>query len=274
MVRLTIERPVAVAPEDAWPVVVEMDAWVDEVPGLDAVEVREATDGRTRAEWTLVMRGSSLRWTQENEIDPADRSIRFRMVAGHPRHLEGRWRVIGQDGPTLLRLEMDFEFGLPAISEVLDPVFERTMTAIVESLAVKADQASVGPAPGPAVRLADALVTAIARVVPPDVVVEPSTPLDRTTLDSLGLLEAMVHLEDLTGLGFDERTVRAVALDAGYDPTMSVAELAELLLRSAPATAWADGERGERGERDERGEGRGSPERREGRERRESEVSP
>jgi coenzyme Q-binding protein COQ10 len=244
MVRLKIEHPVAVSPDEVWPVLSDMKAWVGQVPGLEAMEILETASGRTLTEWSLVMRGSSLRWTQENEVDPAGRTIRFRMVAGHPREVEGLWRVVEQDGATTLRLEMDFEFGLPTISHVLDPAFERTMVAVVESLAAKASKAHRGSAPGSGAWLADALVTAMGRVVPPDVAVEPGTPLNQTTLDSLGLLEAMVHLEELTGLGFDEETVRAVALDADYDETMSVADLAELLLRQRPATARTESREG------------------------------
>jgi acyl carrier protein len=83
----------------------------------------------------------------------------------------------------------------------------------------------------------EALVVAMDRVVPGDVVVEASTPLDQTTLDSLGMLEVMVHLEELVGLGFDEETVRTIALEPDYDPTMQVSQLAALLLRLSPALA-------------------------------------
>jgi acyl carrier protein len=80
------------------------------------------------------------------------------------------------------------------------------------------------------------LLEAIRRVVPPDVVVDASTTVDRTTLDSLGLLETFVHLEELSGRRFDEDTVRVLSLDGGYDPSITIAALAALLERCETET--------------------------------------
>ncbi len=77
----------------------------------------------------------------------------------------------------------------------------------------------------------EAVLTAMRQVVRTDVVVEAGTPLDQTTLDSLGLLEVMVHLEQITGATLDEETVRAIALDPDYDSGMSVAAFALLIQR-------------------------------------------
>jgi hypothetical protein len=77
----------------------------------------------------------------------------------------------------------------------------------------------------------DVLLCAMRRVVPADVAVGAATPLDETTLDSLALLEVMVHLEDLTGRVFDEGSVRALALEPDYDPHMDVAAFATLMNR-------------------------------------------
>ena len=86
-----------------------------------------------------------------------------------------------------------------------------------------------------------ALITAMHSVVPRGIEISVDTPLDRTTLDSLGMIEVLVHLETLVGPVFDEATVRWAGLEPDYDPSMTVGAFAELLLRvhetSADATA-------------------------------------
>jgi len=78
-----------------------------------------------------------------------------------------------------------------------------------------------------------AVVESIRRVVPRDVPVSASTPLNRTTLDSLGLIEMMVHLEDLVSIAFDEARIRQAVLGPEFDPAMPVAEFGRQLWRLA-----------------------------------------
>jgi hypothetical protein len=75
-----------------------------------------------------------------------------------------------------------------------------------------------------------ALLEAIHRVVPRGVEVSESTPLDRAGIDSLALVEIMVHLEALVGLMFDESAVRRVMAQPDYDPAMPVGKFGGLLL--------------------------------------------
>jgi acyl carrier protein len=87
--------------------------------------------------------------------------------------------------------------------------------------------------------LTDALIAAVRRVVQPDVDISANTPLDQTTLDSLGLIEVLVHLEGAVALALDDSTVRRVALDPDYDPSMTVAAFAELLAQYSGQTGGA-----------------------------------
>jgi ribosome-associated toxin RatA of RatAB toxin-antitoxin module len=138
MARFTIERPIAAAEQDAWPLLVEMATHLAEAKAIRSVEVVSASPERVVSRWTFVLRGSPLRWTQESDLDAATRTVRFRMTEGDPYHVSGAWRLVSSDGTTAIRLDMDFEFGLPPISEVLDPVMERTMIELVELLAGQA----------------------------------------------------------------------------------------------------------------------------------------
>lgn len=79
--------------------------------------------------------------------------------------------------------------------------------------------------------LTAALLTAIRRVVPRHVALSESTALDRAGVDSLALIEVMVHLEADIGLIFDDDVVRQAVLQPDYTPSMTIEEFANLLLR-------------------------------------------
>jgi acyl carrier protein len=81
-----------------------------------------------------------------------------------------------------------------------------------------------------------ALLEAMRRVVPRHVELSPSTALDRAGIDSLALIETMIHLESLVGLLFDESAVRQAVLQPDYDPGMSVERFGALLLRLVDPT--------------------------------------
>jgi acyl carrier protein len=84
-----------------------------------------------------------------------------------------------------------------------------------------------------------AVVESIRRVVPTDVEVTAATLLSRTTLDSLGLIEMMVHLEDLLGVALDEAQVRQAVLEPEFNPMITVEAFAQQLwqLASGPRIA-------------------------------------
>jgi acyl carrier protein len=75
-----------------------------------------------------------------------------------------------------------------------------------------------------------ALLTAMRRVVPRHVTLSETTALDRAGVDSLALIEVMVHLEAIMGLVFDEDVVHEAVLQPDYRPSMTIEEFAKLLL--------------------------------------------
>jgi len=78
-----------------------------------------------------------------------------------------------------------------------------------------------------------AVIEAIRRVVPRRIALSGSTPLNRAGVDSLALIEIMVHLEAQVGLIFDDRLVRSAVQQPEYHPAITVEEFAQLLLRLA-----------------------------------------
>lgn len=98
---------------------------------------------------------------------------------------------------------------------------------------------SLGSADGRA--FLDALVDSVRAVVPPAVRVTRATTFDETTLDSLGLLEVMVHLERATSLSIDEEIVREVSLDPAFSFDISLCDFAHMLWDALAASTSSSG---------------------------------
>jgi acyl carrier protein len=87
----------------------------------------------------------------------------------------------------------------------------------------------MGQAPVTPPGMIQALLVAIQRVVPRGVEISELTPLDRAGIDSLALLEIMIHIEAMVGLVFDESAVRRAMAQPEYDPAMSIGKFGILL---------------------------------------------
>jgi ribosome-associated toxin RatA of RatAB toxin-antitoxin module len=127
MARFTRHRLVAASPDVAWARVATLTAFLADRDAVPEVDVVTAEPGRTVSTWAVRLRGSRMSWTQEERVVEPERAVRFQLVAGDPRILEGEWRVvIGEDG-TAVELDAEFEFGIPTLSTLVNPAFGRSI---------------------------------------------------------------------------------------------------------------------------------------------------
>jgi coenzyme Q-binding protein COQ10 len=144
MARFTRLRPVAASPDAAWAGVATFTAYLADRQAAPEVEVVSAAPGRTVSTWAVRLRGSRLCWTQEEQVDDLEQVVRFRLVAGDPRVLEGEWRVVAGDGGAAVALVTEFEFGIPPLSPLVNPAFGRSVDDLM-ALAVARLDGGAGP---------------------------------------------------------------------------------------------------------------------------------
>ncbi|MFJ4674345.1 type II toxin-antitoxin system RatA family toxin [Kitasatospora sp. NPDC088783] len=124
MPHVEVELPVAAAPEDAWPVVVDVLGYPDCMESVDSVELVEQPDERHRTTaWSVRLKGSVLRWTEAEVIDHAARRFDFEQTSGDLGAFTGHWSVSpAPDGGSTVALHVDFDIGIPLLAEMLNPV--------------------------------------------------------------------------------------------------------------------------------------------------------
>ncbi|MFK0190851.1 type II toxin-antitoxin system RatA family toxin [Kitasatospora sp. NPDC090308] len=124
MPHVEVELPVAAAPEDAWPVVVDVLGYPDCMESVDSVELVEQPDERHRTTaWSVRLKGSVLRWTEAEVIDHAARRFDFEQASGDLGAFTGHWSVSpAPGGGSTVALHVDFDIGIPLLAEMLNPV--------------------------------------------------------------------------------------------------------------------------------------------------------
>jgi len=119
--RVDVENVVDAPKARVYDVVRDMERFAQFMPDVESVAVVERGDGYTVTEWKVRVRGARLRWTERDEFLP-DR-ITYRQVKGDFKQFEGEWRFDAESpAATRVTLVTVFEFGLPMLAALLNPV--------------------------------------------------------------------------------------------------------------------------------------------------------
>ncbi|WP_327331626.1 SRPBCC family protein [Streptomyces anulatus] len=86
---------------------------------------------RCSSSWELHFRSGLLRWTEDDRFDRDRLEIHFEQSDGDFDHFTGAWRIAQDGDDVAVRFEADFDFGIPSLEGILDPIAERVIKETV-----------------------------------------------------------------------------------------------------------------------------------------------
>ncbi|NGO66853.1 type II toxin-antitoxin system RatA family toxin [Streptomyces boncukensis] len=86
---------------------------------------------RGSSSWELYFRSGLLRWTESEEYDRERLHIAFRQTEGDFDELAGSWELRQTGEDCALHFEVAFDFGIPSMEGILDPIAERVVEETV-----------------------------------------------------------------------------------------------------------------------------------------------
>lgn len=90
-----------------------------------SVTVHQVSPEEETSDWEVYFRNGILRWTEADRFDRDGLVISFEQIDGDFAEFSGTWRI-GADGPdSLVDFSADFDFGIPSLAGILDPVAQR-----------------------------------------------------------------------------------------------------------------------------------------------------
>ncbi|MGW7334123.1 type II toxin-antitoxin system RatA family toxin [Streptomyces sp. NPDC054840] len=93
--------------------------------------------GAVVSDWEVDFRNGVLAWSEEDVFDDSAMAISFRQTAGDFETFDGRWAITpagGGGAGCTVRFEAEFDFGLPSLSGIIDPVAERVLRETIEQI--------------------------------------------------------------------------------------------------------------------------------------------
>lgn len=134
MPSIEVKERIQGSPDEVYELVKDMESYPRFMPSLNDVRVLEKGSNWTITAWDTSLNGMSFKWKERDDFDEQSRRIRYAQVEGDLKKFEGEWNV-EQDGEhTWVTLTVDFEFGVPMLSALLNPVAKLKLRQNGESM--------------------------------------------------------------------------------------------------------------------------------------------
>ena len=114
--------------DDIWREILDCESFSQYMDNVIDVSIVDTSDTGRVCDWTVLLKGSELRWRELERIDHAAFRIEFDQVAGDLAKFSGFWQLSErQTGVHDLVLEVEFEIGIPLLEDMLNPVAARAL---------------------------------------------------------------------------------------------------------------------------------------------------
>lgn len=99
----------------------DMESYPSYMPDVESVKVVSRTPNTTVTEWVTDIDGTPFLWTEEDRFDDQGLRIDYALVEGDLDKFEGAWTFEALEGQTEVRLSVNYDFGLPELTELIGP---------------------------------------------------------------------------------------------------------------------------------------------------------
>jgi ribosome-associated toxin RatA of RatAB toxin-antitoxin module len=129
-----VHKLIGAEPDRVFEVLSDMESFPRFMENVVSVKVVRRDEGSTDSQWHVILQGAPFRWLERDTFLPQEGRITYQQISGDLKRFEGEWRVVPQDGGTSVTLTTDFEFGMPMIASLLNPVAKLILRRNAEAM--------------------------------------------------------------------------------------------------------------------------------------------
>jgi len=101
---------------------------------LVSVTVIERNGNTTITKWVSNVDGRIIKWTELDTFDDEQMHIAYSQIEGDLKKMEGEWILTPLADGTEIKLTVDFEFGIPMIAGLLNPILKKKVRMNSENM--------------------------------------------------------------------------------------------------------------------------------------------
>lgn len=110
--------------------------YTDLVDVVHSVDVERQLDGTAFSTWEVGFRNGLLRWTEQDWFRRDELRLDFDQVEGDFDEFYGGWVIEPEADGVRVALIADFDFGVPSLASIVEPVAERVLTDVTHQILV------------------------------------------------------------------------------------------------------------------------------------------
>jgi coenzyme Q-binding protein COQ10 len=111
--------------EKIYPILKDMEKYPEFMKDLVSVEILEHAGNTTVSKWVSNVDGRVIKWTELDTFDDENMHISYKQIEGDLIKFEGEWILTPLIEGTEIKLTVDFEFGIPMIAGLLNPILKK-----------------------------------------------------------------------------------------------------------------------------------------------------
>lgn len=103
----------------------DMERYPDFMPDVESVKIISRNGNTTVTRWKTLVEEAPIEWTEEDIFDDVNTRIDYRLIEGDLDKFEGAWTFDERNGRTFVKLGVDYDFGVPSLSELIGPILQK-----------------------------------------------------------------------------------------------------------------------------------------------------
>ena len=115
-------------------IIKDMASYPNFMKDLVSVEILERGEDYTISHWVTNADGRKIVWTERDTFYPEDLKITYVQTEGDLKKMEGAWTIVEQADGCEVTLAVDFEFGIPMIAGLLNPILKKKVRENSENM--------------------------------------------------------------------------------------------------------------------------------------------
>ncbi|MFO8079508.1 MAG: SRPBCC family protein [Armatimonadota bacterium] len=125
----TVESMIVIAApvETVYAIAKDVERFPEFMDDVQDVEILEEDGQRRVSHWVGLIEefNRTLEWTEEDYWDDEEHSCRFEMLEGDFTEYSGIWTFEEEEGGTLVKLVVDYEYAVPLIGPLIKKLLHR-----------------------------------------------------------------------------------------------------------------------------------------------------
>lgn len=101
-----------------------------------SVEMHRETGKEAESSWVVKFRNGLLKWTERDWFKREEMKLEFEQIEGDFEEFTGAWYIEQQGDDVKVALIVDFDFGVPSLESIVNPVAARVLTDVTQQILI------------------------------------------------------------------------------------------------------------------------------------------